>query len=63
MSSISRVVILAQLIELDEFWKMPEVNGDKNFKIDEANYGKNFVKVLYVSRNGEKFKNLKIYSI
>lgn len=34
---------------------MPEVSGDKKFEIDEANYGKNGVKVLYLARNGIRF--------
>lgn len=36
---------------------MPESKiGDRDFEISESRYGKNCVKILYLSRNGEKIK-------
>lgn len=35
---------------------MPEKSGEK-FDISDTNYGKNGVKILYLSRNGEKLND------
>jgi hypothetical protein len=54
MSSTITAVIRVQWSSFDEIWKMPEAGSDKNYTIDEANYGKNGVKILYLARNGKK---------